>query len=99
MCVTRALVIVSSEKVNTRLLFSNAANEAVSVSLRANVTTPAGPGINVTPAVNIGWTAQGCTGVRQYAYRSEPVYTPLFCLRSIRKPLLRRDDSGLGVEA
>jgi len=49
--------------------------------------------------MNIGWTNEGCTGVSQYAYRPDLVYTPLFSLRSIRRPLWRRDEGGLGVEA
>jgi hypothetical protein len=78
---------------------SNTANENVAISLRTNITVPAGPGINANPGVNIGWTNEGCTGVSQHAYRPDLVYTPLFCLRSIRRPLLRRDEGGLGVEA
>ena len=79
--------------------FLTTANENVAISLRTNITVPVGPGITTNPAMNIGWTNEGCTGVSQYAYRPDLVYTPLFSLRSIRRPLWRRDEGGLGVEA
>jgi hypothetical protein len=75
------------------------ASEQVTVDLRANFTHPAAPGINVNPSMTFSWSAEGCAGVRQYAYQSDAVYTPLFCLRSIRRPWLRRDEMGLGKEA
>jgi hypothetical protein len=71
----------------------------VTVSLRGNVTNPAARGGNVNPSVHLSWFSEGSAGVRQYAYRPDAVYTPLFCMRSIRKPLLRRDESGPGEDA
>src|ERR1700730_9147849 len=64
------------------------------VSLR-NVTTPG----NIAHTVRLHWVSEGSAGVRQYVYRPDAVYTPLFCMRSIRKPLLRRDESGPGEDA
>ncbi|KAH8989627.1 hypothetical protein EDB86DRAFT_2807796 [Lactarius hatsudake] len=79
------------------MYLSNKTRENVTISLRA--TVPSGvPGVTFTPAVNVGWLADGCTGVRQQAYRPGAIYTPLFCLKSIRTPLLRRDDSTPGTE-
>ncbi len=75
------------------------AKEQVTVKLRANFTPPAAPGIIVNPSVTFTWSAEGCTGVRQYAHQSGAVYTPLLYLRSIRKPLLRRGENGLETEA
>ena len=57
------------------------------------------PGVAINPAVNIGWQADGCSGVRQQAYRPGAVYTPLFCLKSLRKHLLRRDGSSPARES
>ncbi|KAN0139777.1 hypothetical protein V8E53_002439 [Lactarius tabidus] len=77
---------------------SNKTSETVTVSLRAGV--PSGfPGVTVNPAVNVGWLVEGCTGVRQQAYRPGAVYTPLFCLKSLRKHVLRRDDSSPVTES
>ena len=77
---------------------SQPASETVTVSLRAAV--PSGfPGVTVDPAVNIGWLTEGCTGVRQQAYRPGAVYTPLYCLKSLRQRLIRRDDSSPGTES
>jgi len=73
---------------------SNKTSETVAVSLRVTV-----PGVAIDPAVNIGWLADGCTGVRQQAYRPGAVYTPLFCLKSLRKHLLRRDESSSETES
>ncbi|KAH9998003.1 hypothetical protein BJV77DRAFT_787659 [Russula vinacea] len=81
------------------IYLSNRSSEQVTVNLRADFTHPAAPGINTNPSVTFSWSAEGCSGVRQYAYRSDAVYTPLFCLRSIRRPWLRRDEMGLGKEA
>jgi len=64
----------------------------VAVSLQTSVINPAAPAANMY----LGWVAEGGTGVRQHAYRQDANYTPLFCLKKITKPLLRRDDSGLG---
>jgi len=75
------------------------ASEQVTVSLRTGINPSAGPGANPDPPVTHHWSAEGSTGVRQYAYKPDAVYTPLFCLKSIRKPLLRRDESSLGKEA
>lgn len=75
------------------------AKEQVTVNLRANFTHPAAPGISVDPSVTFSWSTEGCTGVRQYAYQPDAVYTPLFHLRSVRKPLLRRGENGPGKEA
>ena len=74
------------------------ASETVTVSLR--VAVPSGiPGVTINPAVNVGWLAEGCTGVRQQAYRPDAVYNPLYCLKSLRRRLLRRDDSSPVVES
>jgi len=81
------------------MYLSNRSSEQVTVSLRTRINPPAGPGANPEPPVTYQWSAEGSTGVRQYAYRPDAVYTPLFCLKSIRKPLLRRDESSLGREA
>jgi hypothetical protein len=81
-----------------RVIPSHPASETVTVSLRAGM--PSGfPGVTVNPAVNVGWLAEGCTGVRQQAYRPGAVYTPLFCLKSLRKHVLRRDDSSPVTES
>jgi len=72
------------------------ASERVAVSLQTNVVNPAAPAVSFNPDINLGWVAEGCTGVRQHAYRPDAIYTPLFCLKEIRRPLLRRDESGLG---
>ena len=70
------------------------ASEQVTVNLRATASHPAAPGVNMNAAVSFSWSAEGSTGVRQYAYQLEPVYTPLFSLKSIRKPLFRRAEGG-----
>ncbi|KAI0304507.1 hypothetical protein B0F90DRAFT_1625955 [Multifurca ochricompacta] len=80
------------------MYLSNKSSEQVTVSLRANIP-PAIPGVSINPALSLGWSAEGCSGVRQHAYRSDPVYTPLFCLKSIQRPLLRRDESGTGRDS
>jgi len=66
--------------------------------LRAQIPTAMAPGVKISPNVNVSWVSEGCTGVRQYAYKPDAVYTPLFCMKSIRKPLNRRDDSDVGGE-
>jgi len=65
------------------------ASERVVISLQTNVVNPAAPAVSVNPNINLRWVAEGCTGVRQYAYRQDAIYTPLFCLKEIRRPLLR----------
>lgn len=80
------------------MLFSLLANEQLTVSLHKNVPAPADSSTDTTPPVTFNWSAEGSTGVRQYAYRHEAVYTPLLRMRSIRKPLLRRDEKGLGKD-
>jgi len=80
------------------LYLSNRSSEQVTVSLRARASPLADPGANPAPSATYQWFAEGSTGVRQYAYRPDAVYTPLFCLKSIRKPLLRRDESSPGRE-
>jgi len=76
------------------MYLSNRSKEQVTVNLRANFTHPTAPGINVNPSLTFSWSTEGCTGVRQYAYQPDAVYTPLFHLRSVRKPLLRRGENG-----
>jgi hypothetical protein len=71
------------------------ASEQVTIGLRANVNTPASSGVD-TPAYS--WFAEGTAGVRQHAYRADAVYTPLYCMKFIRKPLLRRDEKPQGPE-
>jgi len=78
------------------MYLSSRTSERVAVSLQTNVVNPAAPAVAVNPDINLGWVAEGCTGVRQHAYRQDAIYTPLFCLKEIRRPLLRRDESGLG---
>jgi hypothetical protein len=68
----------------------------VAVSLQTNVINPAAPAVNLSLDTSLSWVAEGCTGVRQHAYRQDRIYTPLFCLKKITKPLLRRDDSDTG---
>ncbi|KAI9458823.1 hypothetical protein F5148DRAFT_1150944 [Russula earlei] len=81
------------------MYLSNRSSEQVTVRLGASVPALAAPGVNVNPSVSVSWVAEGCTGVRQYAYRDAPVYTPLFCLKSIRRPLIRRGkNESLGEE-
>ena len=70
------------------------ASEQVTVNLRATAAHPAAPGVSVNAGVTFSWSAEGTTGVRQYGYQLEPVYTPLFCLKSIRRPLMRRAEGG-----
>jgi len=70
-------------------MFFLPANEQVTVSLRSNVTTrstPTSPGVHASPSLTVSWFAESSAGVRQHAYRTDPVYTPLFCLRSVQKP-------------
>jgi len=81
------------------MYLSSRSSERVSVTLQTNVSTVAAPGLNVSPGADIAWFGEGATGVRQHAYRPNPVYSPLFCLKTIRKPLKRRDESGSGTEA
>jgi hypothetical protein len=75
------------------------ASEQVTVDLRANFTHPAAPGINLNSSVSFGWSAEGCNGVRQFAYQPDAVYTPLFCLRSIKRSMFRRGEQVLRREA
>ena len=90
-------VLVSSPLSPTsKSMLFQPASERVAVSLQTNVVNPAAPAVSFNPNVNLGWVAEGCTGVRQHAYRQDAIYTPLFCLKEIRRPLLRRDESGLG---
>ena len=65
-------------------------SEKVAVSLQTNVINPAAPVSNVNANVNFGWVAEGCSGIRQYSYRQDAIYTPLFCLKEIGSPLSRR---------
>jgi hypothetical protein len=95
-CALLTASLFTSPPMNKNALFLTLASEEVTVNLRANFTHPAAPGVNMNPSVTFGWSAEGCTGVRQYAYQPDAVYTPLFCLRSIRRPLLRRGDSEKG---
>ena len=74
------------------------ASEQVTIGLRANVDTPASSGADNIPSPAYSWFAEGTTGVRQHAYRPESVYTPLYCMKFIRKPLLRRDEKPQGPE-
>src|SRR6266851_8428593 len=79
-------LVVSFVPTSKSILFQPA-NEKVEVRLEKDVTSPATPGVNIDPAANIHWFADGCTGIQQHAYQPIPAYTPLFCLRSIRRPL------------
>jgi hypothetical protein len=74
------------------------ASEQVTIGLRANVNTPASSGSDNRPSPPYSWFAEGTAGVRQHAYRADAVYTPLYCMRFIRKPLLRRDEKPQGPE-
>jgi hypothetical protein len=82
----------------SKLLFQPA-SERVSVTLQTNLATVVAPGVNVNPGADVAWFGEGATGVRQHAYKPDPVYSPLFCLKKVRKPLKRRDESGSGTEA
>ncbi|KAI0300385.1 hypothetical protein BC826DRAFT_905835 [Russula brevipes] len=77
------------------MYLSNRSSEQVTVSLRANAAIPG----NINTSVHLSWFSEGSVGVCQDAYRADAVYTPLFCMRSIRKPRLRRDESGPGEDA
>ncbi|KAI0004612.1 hypothetical protein BJV74DRAFT_763147 [Russula compacta] len=72
------------------MYLSNRSSEHVTISLHANVPTPGAPGVTVQPSSTFSWSAEGSTGVRQYAYRDGLAFTPLFSLRTIKKSLLRR---------
>jgi hypothetical protein len=74
------------------------ASEQVTIGLRANVNTPASSGADNKPSPAYSWFAEGTAGVRQHAYRPDSVYTPLYCMKFIRKPLLRRDEKPQGPE-
>ncbi|KAI0004598.1 hypothetical protein BJV74DRAFT_881176 [Russula compacta] len=80
------------------MYLSNRSSEQMTVSLHKSVPAPAGSGTNTTPPVTFNWSAEGSAGVRQYAYKPGAVYTPLLRMRSIRRPLLRRDEKGPGEE-
>ena len=69
------------------------ASEVVTIGMRAN---PASSGADNKPSPAYSWFAEGTTGVRQHAYRADAVYTPLYCMKFIRKPLLRRDEKPQG---
>ena len=71
------------------------ANESVVVGLQINVINPAAPVTNVNANVNVRWVAEGCSGIRQYSYRENATYTPLFCLKEIGNPLSRRSKNKL----
>jgi len=81
------------------MYLSNRTSEHVTIGLRPNVPNPAAPSTDTQPAPAFSWYAEGSAGVRQHAYRADPVYTPLFCMKKIRRPLLRRDEKGQGPEA
>ncbi|KAI9458822.1 hypothetical protein F5148DRAFT_315756 [Russula earlei] len=81
------------------MYLSNRSSEQVTVSLRAKSNTSAGPDVHSQPPLTLHWSAEGSAGVRQYAYKADAVYTPLFCLKSIRRPLLRRDQNSYGKAA
>ncbi|KAH9969490.1 hypothetical protein BC827DRAFT_1262721 [Russula dissimulans] len=80
------------------MYLSSRSKEQVGVGLRAHVPIPVAPGVNISPAVNVQWFHEGPTGVRQFAYKPDPVYTPLFCMKSIRKSLERRDENDPGKD-
>ena len=65
------------------------ASEEVTISLRANITPPAA---GTRSSVTSSWHHVGTTGLHQQAYRANAFYTPLYCLKSIQRPLLRRDE-------
>ena len=72
------------------------AKESAVVGLKANVN-PADSDTNVDAKlnVNVGWVAEGCSGIRQYAYRENVTYTPLFGLKEIGNSLSRRSKNDL----
>ena len=72
------------------------ASEVVTIGMRANVNTPGTSGADNKPSPAYSWFAEGTTGVRQHAYRTDAVYTPLYCMKFIRRPLLRRDEKPQG---
>jgi len=80
------------------MYLSSRSKEQVAVGLRAHAPIPVAPGVNISPAVNVQWFHEGPTGVRQFAYKPDSVYTPLFCMKSIRKSLDRRDESEFGKD-
>ncbi len=56
------------------------ASEQLTVSLRTGAN----------PSDTASWFSEGFAGIRQHAYQPDAVYTPLFGLRMLLKPLLRR---------
>jgi hypothetical protein len=79
---------------------SFSASEQVTISLHANLNRPT-PGANNPPQAPFIWSSQGTPGICHHVYRASGSYSPLFALRSVRRPLLRRDEmnpSGLGRE-
>jgi hypothetical protein len=86
---------------NPSRFFSLSASEQVTISLHANLNRPT-PGVNMPPQAPFIWSSQGTSGICHSVYRPSGSYTPLFSLKSVRRPLLRRDEmnpSGLGREA
>ncbi|KAI0247148.1 hypothetical protein BJV78DRAFT_1248194 [Lactifluus subvellereus] len=73
------------------MYLSDKASEQVTISLRVNVTPPAA-GTNNLPSATYSWHPEGTTGIHQQAYRPNAFFTPLYCLRDVRRPLLRRDE-------
>ncbi|KAI9510612.1 hypothetical protein F5148DRAFT_1147463 [Russula earlei] len=69
------------------MYLSNRSSEKVTVGLRTNATAPGGA--NASPSVTVNWFSEGTAGVAQHAYRPDA---------EIRTPLLRRDESSMGIE-
>jgi hypothetical protein len=46
------------------------------------------PNVNSSPSMTFHWVSEGHLGLPMHGYEPDGVYTPLFCMRSLRKPLL-----------
>jgi len=81
------------------MYLSNRSSEQVTIGLRPNVAASVSQGASNQPTPAFSWFTEGTAGVRQHAYRADAVYSPLYCLKFIRRPLLRRDEKAQGPEA
>jgi len=70
----------------------------VTIGLRPSVATPASQGTSNQPTPAFSWFTEGTAGIRLHAYRADAVYTLLYGLKVVRRPLLRRGDKGQGPE-
>jgi hypothetical protein len=71
------------------------ASEEVTINLRANITPPAA---GTRSSVTFSWRPEGTTGIHQQKYRANGFYSPLYCLKTIKRPLLRRDSEDSEID-